>query len=201
MISCWKFVAFHVGTLFPEESKFSNISSSNPGDTEANLLKPTGTRFQLKSAASLNSILDNSILNGANTMTESNCVVRLKDPTSPGTSATTRKSNTLNDLSMSLKVLAASATSELYCTDKSSSNAVREMLPSSMPQKSSSPKPAKCLTRELEDLLHYGWYWGSLSKEEAEAKLKDQPDGAFVVRDSTSDHYLLSLSFNRFRQY
>ncbi|CAG7833933.1 unnamed protein product [Allacma fusca] len=54
----------------------------------------------------------------------------------------------------------------------------------------------KCLTRELCDLLHYGWYWGGLSKEEAEEKLKGQPDGAFVVRDSSSDHYLLSLSFN-----
>jgi len=63
------------------------------------------------------------------------------------------------------------------------------------PTKPESSHP--CLTKELDDLFHHGWYWAGLSKEEAEAKLRGQPDGAFIVRDSTSRHYLLSLSFNR----
>jgi len=59
------------------------------------------------------------------------------------------------------------------------------------------PNKFKCLTKELFDLIHYGWYWGGLSKEEAEEKLKNEPDGAFIVRDSSSSVHILSLSFNR----
>jgi len=51
------------------------------------------------------------------------------------------------------------------------------------------------LAQEFNRLSHYGWYWGPVSREEAEDKLADQPEGAFLVRDSTDDRYLFSLSF------
>lgn len=40
----------------------------------------------------------------------------------------------------------------------------------------------------------YGWYWGPLPKKEAEEKLCDKPDGAFLVRDSGSQNYCFTLS-------
>ena len=43
--------------------------------------------------------------------------------------------------------------------------------------------------------MQVGWYWGPLSWDEAEAKLATKPDGSFVVRDSSDDRYILSLSF------
>lgn len=37
-----------------------------------------------------------------------------------------------------------------------------------------------------------------MTRGEAERKLADQPDGAFLVRDSSDDCHLLSLSFRSF---
>ncbi|XP_033114476.1 suppressor of cytokine signaling 7-like [Anneissia japonica] len=49
---------------------------------------------------------------------------------------------------------------------------------------------------ELLKLPRQPWYWGPLRQHEAEEKLKNMPDGMFLVRDSSDDRYLLSLSFN-----
>lgn len=49
--------------------------------------------------------------------------------------------------------------------------------------------------KELLNLSKYGWYWGPISGDEADAKLISEPDGAFLVRDSSDDRYVLTLSF------
>uniref|UniRef100_A0A1B6DXQ0 Suppressor of cytokine signaling 6 n=1 Tax=Clastoptera arizonana TaxID=38151 RepID=A0A1B6DXQ0_9HEMI len=51
------------------------------------------------------------------------------------------------------------------------------------------------LFQELFNLSKYGWYWGPISRAEAEEKLLDQPDGSFLVRDSSAYDYLLTISF------
>ncbi|CAK9803277.1 Suppressor of cytokine signaling 6 [Anthophora plagiata] len=51
------------------------------------------------------------------------------------------------------------------------------------------------LTEELLKLSNYGWYWGPISGTEADTKLLSEPDGAFLVRDSSDDRYVLTLSF------
>lgn len=56
------------------------------------------------------------------------------------------------------------------------------------------------LMHELIQLSRHGWYWGPISREEAEDKLTDQPEGAFLIRDSTDERYLFSLSFRSFNR-
>lgn len=51
----------------------------------------------------------------------------------------------------------------------------------------SSKESQSSLSQELLRLSKYGWYWGSISGDEADAKLICEPDGAFLIRDS-SDH-------------
>lgn len=60
------------------------------------------------------------------------------------------------------------------------------------------PPRVGSLTRELFKLSKCGWYWGPITRSEAEEKLLERSDGAFLVRDSSDDRYLLSLSFRSF---
>lgn len=52
------------------------------------------------------------------------------------------------------------------------------------------------LTLDLRGLAQYGWYWGPITRVEAEERLARAKDGTFLVRDSSDDRYLLSLSFH-----
>ncbi|XP_050295759.1 uncharacterized protein LOC126735718 [Anthonomus grandis grandis] len=47
----------------------------------------------------------------------------------------------------------------------------------------------------IQRVKDYGWYWGPLSSEAAEKILSNEPDGSFIVRDSSDDHYIFSLTF------
>ncbi|XP_043923080.1 suppressor of cytokine signaling 6 isoform X2 [Protopterus annectens] len=60
---------------------------------------------------------------------------------------------------------------------------------------SSGPMVVTSLTEELKKLAKQGWYWGPITRWEAEEKLANVLDGSFLVRDSSDDRYLLSLSF------
>lgn len=39
-----------------------------------------------------------------------------------------------------------------------------------------------------------GWYWGSMTVNEAKEKLKETPEGTFLIRDSSHSDYLLTIS-------
>ncbi|XP_076459548.1 uncharacterized protein LOC143292824 [Babylonia areolata] len=49
--------------------------------------------------------------------------------------------------------------------------------------------------KSMKQLKECGWYWGPLSSEEAVSKLSDKCDGSFLVRDSSSERHLLTISF------
>ena len=51
------------------------------------------------------------------------------------------------------------------------------------------------LSANLENLSQCSWYWGPLTRAEADRKLDGKPDGSFLVRDSSHEFHLYSVSF------
>lgn len=47
----------------------------------------------------------------------------------------------------------------------------------------------------MDKLRKMGWYWGSISPEYASKLLENEQDGAFLVRDSSSECYIFSMTF------
>lgn len=46
----------------------------------------------------------------------------------------------------------------------------------------------------MEELKRSGWYWGNMSVTEAKERLQDAPEGTFLLRDSSHEEYLLTIS-------
>ncbi|MBZ3871724.1 Suppressor of cytokine signaling 2 [Sciurus carolinensis] len=50
------------------------------------------------------------------------------------------------------------------------------------------------ILEDWEDSVNIGWYWGSMTVNEAKEKLKEAPEGTFLIRDSSHSDYLLTIS-------
>ncbi|XP_038049699.1 uncharacterized protein LOC119723209 [Patiria miniata] len=76
-----------------------------------------------------------------------------------------------------------------------SQQAVKEGLLRETPTKEEVDRAREQFAVSLRRISEYGWYWGPMSWDDAESRLENMPDGSFLVRDSSDDRHLLSLSF------
>ena len=54
---------------------------------------------------------------------------------------------------------------------------------------------SKSFISSISPPIDCGWYWGSISGEKAEKLLENEPEGSFIVRDSSDENYIFSLTF------
>ncbi|KAL0966653.1 hypothetical protein UPYG_G00297920 [Umbra pygmaea] len=72
----------------------------------------------------------------------------------------------------------------------------QEVPPPALPAKPLKAKAITPATTETRLLIDSEWYWGQISREEVNEKMKDTPDGTFMVRDASSKlegEYTLTL--------
>ncbi|XP_045674601.1 suppressor of cytokine signaling 2-like [Phyllostomus hastatus] len=50
------------------------------------------------------------------------------------------------------------------------------------------------LAKAWEELGQTGWYWGRMTVSEAKEKLREAPEGTFLIRDSSHSDFLLTIS-------
>lgn len=83
----------------------------------------------------------------------------------------------------------------LRCLEPSGNGAegTRSQLGNAGSAEEPSPESAR-LAKALRELSQTGWYWGSMTVNEAKEKLKEAPEGTFLIRDSSHSDYLLTIS-------
>ncbi|XP_030766171.1 probable serine/threonine-protein kinase DDB_G0278845 [Sitophilus oryzae] len=80
-------------------------------------------------------------------------------------------------------------------TKNSLSSRALPPLPYKKKDKKNSVEQPSDFSTSLQMVKDYGWYWGPISGEAAEKLLSNEPEGSFIVRDSSDDHYIFSLTF------
>ncbi|KAK6303489.1 hypothetical protein J4Q44_G00259430 [Coregonus suidteri] len=73
-------------------------------------------------------------------------------------------------------------------------NAVRLKDTELEPRRIESRENASRLQRAMSHLQESGWYWGPMTAAQAKQVLIDAPEGTFLLRDSSYQGYLLTLS-------
>lgn len=58
-----------------------------------------------------------------------------------------------------------------------------------------SGSPNAVMYKACMEMLSYAWYWGEISRHEAQRQLTDKPNGSFLIRDSEKDGSQFTLSF------
>uniref|UniRef100_G1SF24 Suppressor of cytokine signaling 2 n=1 Tax=Oryctolagus cuniculus TaxID=9986 RepID=G1SF24_RABIT len=83
----------------------------------------------------------------------------------------------------------------LRCLEPSGNGAegTRSQWGTTGPPEEPSPEAAR-LAKALRELSQTGWYWGSMTVNEAKEKLKEAPERTFLIRDSSHSDYLLTIS-------
>lgn len=91
----------------------------------------------------------------------------------------------------SSNVISNSSTSASSSTSSSSGGQI------SNDEKDHKAKKIESASSAMDRLRDCGWYWGPLSKEGAAKLLESEPNGSFLVRDSSDENYIFSLTYKK----